>query len=169
MPHKTIYVQSLSFPIMPNIQIHWSCPGKYINDFRAHRDRALATPPAFMQRSLASYMDTTQHKKDIFATGRKLGDTCALVREAVEQSFPEGTYVSSPEGGCALWVGLPESVNCHLLADEAKANNISISVASDYRAHGNWIIINYSTIALNGNLLAGVNKLGALACRIEKR
>lgn len=168
VPNDTIYVQSLSFPIMPNLQIHWSCPGKYTNDFRAHRDSALASPPAFMQRSIASYMDSMQHKKDIFTAGKELGEICSLVKDAVAASFPSGTYSSSPEGGCMLWVELPESVNCDVLADEAKANGISISAASDYSFQGNWIIINYSTIVGNRNLLKGVYKLGALACELDK-
>ena len=168
IPHQTIYIQSLSFPVMPHIQMHWSCPGKYTADFRAHRDFALASPPAFMQRSFASYMDATQHKKDIFYTGERLKLACALAREAVAASFPKGTYCSSPEGGCTLWVELPESVNCNLLADEARLRGISLAVAADYHIQANCIIINYSTIVHNSSTAKGIYKLGDIACRISQ-
>ena len=167
-PDNTIYIQSLSFPVMPNMQMHWTCPGKYTNEFRAHRNHSLASPPAFIQRSFGSYM-TSHHKKDIFAAGKKLAVACSQVKEAIAASFPSKTYISSPNGGCFLWVELPEAVSCTNLADEANAIGIKISVGYDYNFQGNWIVINYSTVAENHELVEGIYKLGALACKLADR
>lgn len=166
-PSNTIYIHSLSFPVMPHIQMHWTCPGKYADNFRAHRNRALASPPAFMQRSISSYLDSMQHKKDIFSIGESLGITCSRVKNAIAESFPEGVYVASPEGGCTLWVELPDIIDCTKVADAAMTLGISISTAGDYKAQGNWIVINFSTIAQNPMLIKGVYELGNLICSMN--
>ena len=68
-----------------------------------------------------------------------------------------------------LWVELPESISCVALADEANSMGIRISVSSDYNYQGNWIVINYSTIAKDSEMLKGIYKLGALACELAVR
>ncbi len=165
-PDDTIYIQSLSFPVMPHLQIHWTCPGKYTKSFRAHRDRALAAPLAFIQRSFSYYMDSGQHKKDIFSIGEQFCETASLVREALVSAFPDGTYISAPEGGCTIWIELPKSINSNVLADIARINGISISVGQDYNSKDNSIIINFSTIVEDSKNMTGIYLLGGIACKL---
>jgi DNA-binding transcriptional MocR family regulator len=90
----------------------------------------------------------------------------ALAVKAVSLLFPEGTRVTQPEGGFALWVELPTAVDAMELHRRASQENIIIApgplFSATQKKYGNCIRLSCG-VPWNDRLERGLKKLGDMA------
>ncbi|MGB7388532.1 MAG: PLP-dependent aminotransferase family protein, partial [Pseudomonas neustonica] len=55
----------------------------------------------------------------------------------VRESFPVGTLVNEPQGGCVLWVRLPDKRDARQLFERALASGIHVFPGSVFSAGAN--------------------------------
>ena len=82
----------------------------------------------------------------------------------VSRSFPLGTRVSRPRGGCVLWVELPDGYDALRLYEQARAAGIAIAPGPIFSAtgrYGNCFRIAAST-PWTSALEQGIQRLGEL-------
>jgi DNA-binding transcriptional MocR family regulator len=58
--------------------------------------------------------------------------------DRVTQHFPDGTYLTRPNGGLALWLELPEQVDATALSTLALEQNVSIAPGPMFSPTGKY-------------------------------
>ncbi len=83
---------------------------------------------------------------------------------AVARYFPEGTKMTSPQGGFISWVQLHEKVDSLNIYQKAKAENISIipgMIYGSFRKYRNYIRISCGYL-WDEQLEQGIKRLGEI-------
>lgn len=106
-PERTIYLAGLNFTHTKELRIHWVCSQIFTNELRYYHDIMNLTPPAHLRNAYAELINSNLTKKRRLDAGARCARTCDCVREAVYESFPDGTYVYTPSGGYSIWIKLP--------------------------------------------------------------
>lgn len=113
-PERTIYIAGLNFTHTKELRIHWVCSQIFTNELRYYHDMMNLAPPMFLRSAYAEMINSNLTKKRRLDAGARCARTVDCVREAVYESFPDGTYVYNPSGGYSIWVKLPRG--CDSLA-----------------------------------------------------
>ena len=118
---------SFSKSLAPGYRVGWCVPGRYRREVeRAKLSTSIATSvPA--QEGIAEFLRQGGYDRHLRQLRRAFATTQARMRAAIERAFPEGTRISSPEGGYFLWVELPS--RCDAMKLHAQAMREGISVA----------------------------------------
>ena len=120
--------------------------------------------PVAPQLAIAGYLDSGGVDHTLRRMRRVYALRTEKMADAVLRNFPDGTQVSSPQGGYVFWVKLPEAVDSLELYRQGLAQGITIApgylFASDSRYH-NYIRLN-AAMLLDETGWA-VERLGELA------
>lgn len=158
---------SYSKSLSPGYRVGWLVSGRWAE--RVERLKAamnLFTPVA-PQLAIASFLDSGGFDHTLRRMRRAYALRVEKMADAVLRHFPEGTQVSSPQGGYVLWVKLPEAVDSFELYRQALA--LGITLAPGYLFAPGSRYRNY--IRLNAAMLLdetrwAVERLGEVARRI---
>lgn len=118
---------SFSKTLAPGYRVGWVAPGRFrekVEYLKWTNTHATSSPP---QLALANFLQSGGYDHHIRKLRRIYTTNLCRVTEAVSRYFPEGTRVSRPTGGMALWVELPAHLRALELHTRALAENISIA------------------------------------------
>ena len=119
-----IYCSSFSKDIAPEFRIGWIAVKQSIQAL-AKRKMALNISCAMpCQLAMADYLFSASFASQIKKVRGRIQTEMRLLRESVQAHFPEGTTMSSPQGGFFLWVQLPEKLSAMDLYMKAKEERI---------------------------------------------
>lgn len=166
-----MHCSSFSKCLAPGYRVGWAAPGRYAKKVeRLKLATTLATSvPA--QITLASYLNKGGYDKHL----RSLRHTLLLQQikfvEAVERHFPQGTHLTTPNGGYFLWVKLPDGINS--LELHRAALNLGISIApgpifSAQKGFTDYVRLNYGHL-WNDEIEGAIAALGEITHRLSMR
>jgi DNA-binding transcriptional MocR family regulator len=133
---------SVSKSLAPGLRVGWAAPGRFRERFEHLKFAMNMAAPTLPQRAIAHFLQGGGYERHLRTLRGRLRDIARQVSAAVAESFPEGTRVSRPQGGCALWVELPSGVDglaLHARALDAGVNVAPGAIFSPGEAHRNCI------------------------------
>jgi DNA-binding transcriptional MocR family regulator len=133
-----IHCSSFSKTLAPGYRVGWVIPGRFkekIERLKAVSNIATATLP---QLAIAEFLVSGGYDQYLRKIRAIYSRQMSLMAQAVQNSFPEGTRVSSPAGGFVLWVEMPESVDSIKLYELALRAGITIAPGRIFSAAGKY-------------------------------
>ena len=121
--------------------------------------------PTLPQRALARYLSDGAYDRHLRTLRDRLAGIEASTASAVARHFPSGTRVSSPRGGCFLWVELPEGLDAMALHARALDVGVAISpgpIFSPQGGHRSCIRLSCG-LPWTGEIEAAIKLVGRLA------
>jgi DNA-binding transcriptional MocR family regulator len=124
---NVIYCGSFTKSLGPGFRLGFAAPGRHLERFEVLKFALNVAVPSITQRALASYLGSGGYDRHLRALRAQLRGNVLRMSAAVAESFPAGTRVSRPQGGCFLWIDLPPGVDA--LALHARALEAGVSIA----------------------------------------
>lgn len=129
---------SVSKSIAPGYRVGWCIPGRFkeqVLNIKMMHSIASATPT---HAAIGHFFETGRYDLHMRHLRKALHTQCLRYTQAIAQYFPEGTKISRPEGGYALWIELDKRVNAFELHQLAIAQNISIAPGQIFSVDGRF-------------------------------
>jgi len=122
-----IYCSSFSKSIGPGLRLGWIAPGRYLDEVLRVKTLMNLGTSSITQMALARFLDDGGYERCLRGMRKSLKASVYAVRARVLELFPEGTTVSSPQGGFVLWVTLPGAIDSLELYHRALERRILIA------------------------------------------
>jgi DNA-binding transcriptional MocR family regulator len=129
---------SFSKSLAPGYRVGWCVPGRFRREVeRAKLSTSIATSvPA--QEGIAEFLRQGGYDRHLRRLRRAFAAAQTRMRAAIERAFPEGTRVSTPEGGYFLWVELPPRCDAMKIHAQAMREGISVAPGPMFSASGGF-------------------------------
>jgi DNA-binding transcriptional MocR family regulator len=128
--------RSFSKTVAPGYRVGWVAPGRFREKVELLKFALNIGTPTLPQIAMARYLRSGGYDRHLKSMRDALGAIEARTAAAIGESFPEGTRVSSPRGGCFLWVEMPPEVDAMELHARALDAGVSISPGPLFSAAG---------------------------------
>ncbi|HEY1270166.1 MAG TPA: PLP-dependent aminotransferase family protein [Candidatus Binatia bacterium] len=118
---------SFSKTLAPGFRVGWTAPGRFkaqVERLKFMTSMACTTAP---QIAVAEFLRSGGYDRHLRAIRRNLAAQVQRMTDAIARYFPPGTKVTRPQGGLALWVELPKSIDSLDLHRKALKERVSIA------------------------------------------
>ncbi|MDA8141398.1 MAG: PLP-dependent aminotransferase family protein [Desulfobacteraceae bacterium] len=106
-----LYCGSFSKTVSPGLRVGWCMPGIFIEKVKRLKLYVSISSPTLTQEVLSQYMQKGNFDRHLRKLRTTLQRQMADMTLAIARYFPEGTRMSTPQGGLTLWVQLKEGVD----------------------------------------------------------
>jgi DNA-binding transcriptional MocR family regulator len=133
---------SFSKSLAPGYRVGFVAPGRFRERVERLKFATNVATPTLTQRAVAHFLRTGSYDRHLRTLRSRLEDIVTRTACAVAESFPAGTRVSRPRGGCYLWIELPPAVDALELHAAALRAGVAIApgqIFSATRAHRSCI------------------------------
>lgn len=169
---QVTYCTSFSKHLSAGFRIGWIIPPKkLLHEFEMLKFANTISANSAAQMALADYLKNSNHDRQMRRLRQILSQNMHLFSKKILECFPEGTKITSPKGGCLLWIEFPKTVNAIELHQKALKHKISIIPGPVFSASGkyqNCIRINTGT-EWNEEIEKALEKIGRLAKQFIQR
>jgi len=124
---RVLLVGSVSKTLAPGYRVGWIAPGRYQERVERLKFSQTLACPTLTQMAVAELLGSGGYDRHLRRLRTTLTGQVERYREAIIQSFPEGTRVSSPKGGFVLWVELPSGIDALALQERALERRVAIA------------------------------------------
>lgn len=124
---NVLWCGSVSKTLAPGYRVGWVAPGKYKEQLLKLKYVHSIASTSIIHEAVGNFLLTGRYDNHLGKLRRTLQDNYQLYATVIGESFPEGTKVSRPQGGLALWVEFPQEIDTGELYNLALKSNISIS------------------------------------------
>lgn len=140
---RVIYVASLARALAPGVRLSFMCgPAELIGAARQLRDLATHRPSPLNQRAAAHFLELGHYEAMNSRLIRVVQERLLALRDALNHYLPNSVAVplrasvamAPVEGGSAIWVRGPETLDARLLAFELEKRGVLIEPTADYFA-----------------------------------
>jgi GntR family transcriptional regulator/MocR family aminotransferase len=123
-----IYINSFSKVGFPGLRVGWvAAPRIVIDHLDAAKQRCDLHASLMPQAAIYDFTRRGLLAKHINRSRKAYGQRRDVMIEALERYFPEEASWNKPEGGMAVWVKLPESINANQLLLQASEQGVVFS------------------------------------------
>lgn len=160
---------SYSKDISAALRVGWIIPGRFYNRLVKMRLSTNISTTILSQMALAEYLETGGYDHHLRKIQRAYAQKVDYMSRAVLNYFPEGTRVSSPQGGYVLWVQLPGEVDALELYRQALSVGITIApghIFSTTQRYRSFIRLNAAYMDFKGE--RGIERLAGLVSHIAE-
>ncbi len=167
---KGIVIQCGSFSksLAPGYRIGWAVPGRFKeNLIRLKRMNNVSTN-TLAQSAIANFLANGRYELHLRHLRKALHTQCLLYIQAVSEYFPEGTRITRPQGGFALWLELDKKVDTYKLHKRALKQGIGIAPGQIFSSQGhfeNCFRISFG-LPWSDRVEYGLKILGELAAKV---
>jgi DNA-binding transcriptional MocR family regulator len=164
-----ILCSSFSKSLAPGFRVGFAASGRFRERIERLKFATNIATPTLTQRALAHYLRTGSYDRHLRTLRSRLEDIVARTASAVAESFPAGTCVSRPRGGCYLWIALPPAVDALALHAAALRTRIAIApgqIFSPTRDHRSCIRLNCGE-PWSERVATAIAMVGSLAGRLQ--
>jgi DNA-binding transcriptional MocR family regulator len=162
---------SFSKSLAPGFRVGFVAAGRFRDRVERLKFATNVATPTLPQRAIAHFLRSGSYDRHLRMLRSRLEDNVNRTAAAVAESFPEGTCVSRPRGGCYLWLELPPAVDALELHAAALRAGVAIApgqIFSPKRAHRNCIRLNCGE-PWSERIASAVATVGSLARRLAHR
>ncbi len=124
---NVLLCSSFSKTLAPGLRVGWAAPGRYRRAVERLKFNSMLAVPTVTQIAVAGFLEEGGYDRHLRRLRRSCADLVARTSDAVSRSFPAGTRVSRPRGGCVLWVELPAGFDALRLYEQARTDRIAIA------------------------------------------
>ena len=124
---NVLYCGSVSKTLAPGYRVGWVAPGKYKEQILKLKLIHSLSSTSVINEAVGNFLMTGRYENHLRYIRRTLLENYQKCADAIAEYFPEGTKISRPQGGLALWVELPEETDTGELYNYALKKHISIS------------------------------------------
>jgi len=124
---QVLLCSSVSKTLEPQLGIGWVMPGKYLKQVAYQKFLSSTGSFRLPQMAVAEILAKGGYDRHLRMAREAYRQRRDRLIDLISQYFPEGTRMSSPQGGFVAWVQLPKKVNATTLYHDAKAKNILIA------------------------------------------
>jgi DNA-binding transcriptional MocR family regulator len=124
--HRVIHCSSFSKVLAPGLRVGWVANGKYFDEMKRLKTIHYMANPTVSELVAAEFLEAGGYDRHLRRIRGLFDERCHAMREAVLESFPDGTRVNQPTGGFVLWVEMPEGFDSEEFAVKAIAAGISL-------------------------------------------
>jgi DNA-binding transcriptional MocR family regulator len=121
-----LYCASVSKSIAPGLRIGWIEPGRYFERVKRLKLNQTISAPGLTQWAVARYMNAGHYDRHLRGLRTHLKNQVGNTALAVSRYFPDGTMISAPQGGLALWVQMDPGVDSLELFRSALEKKIAV-------------------------------------------
>jgi DNA-binding transcriptional MocR family regulator len=133
---NVILCGSVSKSLAPGLRIGWAAPGRYRERIEQLKFAMNMATPTLPQRTIAHYLRSGGYERHLRTLRARLQEIVDRVSATVAESFPAGTRVSRPQGGCVLWVELPGDVDTLQLFTRALDAGVAVAPGAIFSPSG---------------------------------
>lgn len=124
---NVLWCSAISKTLAPGYRVGWVAPGKYKDKIlKLKLVHAIATP-SLVHQVVGNFFKSGRYDVHVHQMRRTLMGNYQRFSHAIATYFPEGTKISRPQGGLAIWVELKKGTDTVKLYDLAMKQKISIS------------------------------------------
>lgn len=122
-----LWCGSVSKTLAPGYRVGWVSAGKYKDQIlRLKLVHALAST-SLIHEAVGNFLMTGRYDHHLNSLRRTLLENYQRFADVIATSFPEGTRISRPQGGLALWIEFPKGIDTVKLYYYALKKKISIA------------------------------------------
>ncbi|MET0026699.1 MAG: PLP-dependent aminotransferase family protein [Candidatus Thiodiazotropha sp.] len=135
---QVLLCSSLSKTLDPGLRIGWALPGRYrdkVVHLKLVNSMASATLPAY---AAAEYLESGGHDRHLRALRKAYRERRDRFLELAQRLLPEGSRVTSPDGGFIAWVELPQGTDAMALYHLAMQSGVSIAPGPLFSSSGKY-------------------------------
>ncbi|MBI4563398.1 MAG: PLP-dependent aminotransferase family protein [Planctomycetes bacterium] len=129
---------SFSKTLSPGSRVGWIVPGRFTSAVRRLKIVSTLATPTLPQLAIAEFLAYGGYERHLRTLRKVTAMTLGHMAQAVRRSFPKGTRISTPAGGMALWVELPERADSLKLYDQALQSGITIAPGPIFSPRGRF-------------------------------
>src|SRR5690606_14803937 len=112
--------------LAPGYRVGWVAPGKYKDQILKMKLIHSLSSTSVVNEAVGNFLLTGKYENHLRRLRRTLRDNYQKYADAIAEYFPEGTRISRPQGGLALWVEFPNGIDTGELYNYALKKKISI-------------------------------------------
>lgn len=116
---------SFSKSLSPSLRIGFVAAGRHAARLALLRTVGSGGTNPITQHVLAEYLESGAYERQLRALRKAYARQVEAMQAAVTRHFPESTRFTAPQGGCVLWVELPEEVDASALHTRAIAQGVA--------------------------------------------
>lgn len=124
---NVLWCSSVSKTLAPGYRVGWVAPGKHKEKLLRLKLIHSISSAALIQESVANFLNSGKYENHLRQLRRTLQDNYQHYIHAIAEHFPEGTKVSRPQGGLALWIEFSNGIDTSVLYNRAIQQQISIA------------------------------------------
>lgn len=124
---SVLLCSSVSKTLAPGYRVGWIAPGMYKEQILKLKLVHSISSSSITQETVASFLKSGRYENHLRHMRKTLQTNYQHYVQAITEYFPEGTQISRPQGGLALWIALDKKINTTLLFDRALKQQISIA------------------------------------------
>ncbi len=145
---RVIYIKSFSKILMPGLRVSYIViPDRLIDGIENIKAMTDISTSGILQRTLADFISSDNYIHHIEKINNVFKRKMDIVYKLIRDYMPKDVEVSMPDGGISFWVKLPEGIDAQTLLKEAKKENITFNIGSDF--YINKVLIDRSYIRLS--------------------
>ena len=140
-----ILVSSYSKSVAPGLRIGWIRSPRYAGKFTETKLRISMDTSGLPQAILSSFLGTKEHRRNKLKMRNALKSRIDDHLSLLSDFLPEGSHINRPQGGCLLWISLPEDIDGIKLFEATAEKGLIITpgaIFSSSSYFNNYIRIN---------------------------
>lgn len=124
---NVLWCGSVSKTLAPGYRVGWVAPGRYKEQILKLKLIHSLSSTTIINEAVGNFLMTGKYENHLRHLRRTLQENYQKCADAIAAYFPEGTKISRPQGGLALWVEFPKEIDTGELYNYAIKKQISIS------------------------------------------
>ena len=124
---NVIHCASLHKVLAPGMRLGWMTAGRWQSRVEMLKYVQSRNNEALAQLAAADFMSSSAYDRHLRRLRSCLRTQRRLTAETIASHFPEGTRLTEPAGGLALWVELPQNLSSRMVFDAALSEGIYIA------------------------------------------
>ncbi|PVD52266.1 PLP-dependent aminotransferase family protein [Terrimonas sp.] len=122
-----LWCGSVSKTLAPGYRVGWVAPGKYLERITKLKLVHSISSTTIIHEAIGNFLMTGRYDNHLRNLRKTLLRNYKFYAHCISEHFPEGTKISQPQGGLALWVEFPKEINTTQLYDYALTHKIGIA------------------------------------------
>ena len=160
---NVVYMGSFSKILSPGIRLGWLVAApEMLGMFETAKQGSDLQASTYIQMMVDTYLADNDLDTDIRALNALYRSRRDLMLSVMEETFPEGSRWTHPNGGLFLWVMLPEGVDTAAIMPQAVERKVAYIPGQTFFADGdvtNTLRLNFSN-ANEAHIAEGICRLG---------
>jgi len=124
---NVLWCGSVSKTLAPGYRVGWVAPGRYKDQILKLKFVHALSATSVIHEAVGNFLMTGRYENHLRHLRKTLRENYQHYALAIAEHFPDGTKISRPQGGLALWVEFPKGTDTTELYNNALKKQISIS------------------------------------------